>query len=52
MKRTSQQWQTIIREHAKSSVSTREFWRQHNIHVQASTQNAMHWVLCLGMRML
>jgi hypothetical protein len=43
IKRTSQEWQTIMCEHAKSAVSTREFCRQHNIHVQTfySKRHAM-----------
>lgn len=34
VRRTPQEWQSIMVAHAKSNITTREFCRQHNIHIQ------------------
>lgn len=34
VRRTPQEWQRIMDAHAKSNITTQEFCRQHNIHIQ------------------
>jgi len=33
-RRTKQQWQVLVEQHAQSSLSTRDFCQQHSIHLQ------------------
>ena len=33
-RRTKQQWQVLVEQHAQSVLTTRDFCQQHNIHLQ------------------
>jgi hypothetical protein len=33
-RRTKQQWQVLVVQHAQSGLTTRDFYQQHNIHLQ------------------
>jgi len=33
-RRTKQQWQELVEQHAQSGLTTRDFCQQHNIHLQ------------------
>lgn len=33
-RRTKQQWQVLVEQHAQSGLTTRDFCQQHNIHLQ------------------